>query len=158
MDNLKRLLDNLMHELSDLGNAELSPDEFNESWDDIITNMIFLRNISEREREEQFIRNLFSEFFEEDLEDVRVTLTNQQFSKFSTSNPNKAMTKCTICLVDSTSTINITTLPCSHSFHTDCIKMWLTQYKVTCPVCRTDTRSVNASDTTTRDVCDKLHS
>lgn len=150
MDNLKRLLDNLMHELSDLGDADLTREEFNESWDDIISNMMLLRNISEREREEQFIRNLFSEFFEEDnFEDVRVTLSNQQFSKITDTDNKKSKdhtttsSKCAICLVEGVSTDKTTILPCSHSFHTDCIKRWLTEYKVTCPVCRMDTRESN---------------
>ena len=43
-------------------------------------------------------------------------------------------TQCSICYTGLTA--NKRTLPCNHSFHTECIDRWKTQGKRTCPICR----------------------
>ena len=42
---------------------------------------------------------------------------------------------CIICLSDMNVGDNVTSLPCLHVFHTDCIKHWL-ESKNSCPVCK----------------------
>ena len=42
---------------------------------------------------------------------------------------------CIICLSDMNVGDNVTSLPCLHAFHTDCIKHWL-ESKNSCPVCK----------------------
>ncbi|KAF8105003.1 hypothetical protein N665_0164s0019 [Sinapis alba] len=46
-------------------------------------------------------------------------------------------TQCTICLVDYVMGDKITTLPCKHIYHKDCISQWLTQSNVCC-VCKAE--------------------
>ncbi|KAH0906249.1 hypothetical protein HID58_038076, partial [Brassica napus] len=46
-------------------------------------------------------------------------------------------TQCSICLVDYVMGDKITTLPCKHIYHKDCISQWLKQSKVCC-VCKAE--------------------
>ena len=43
--------------------------------------------------------------------------------------------KCIICYEDFKENDNITTLPCAHVFHIDCIKNWILAH-VNCPICK----------------------
>ncbi|NDC95364.1 E3 ubiquitin protein ligase [bacterium] len=76
-----------------------------------------------------------------DLSDVKVTLTEEQFNNFpqiSAKETHEGV--CNICMDAYTSTDTLTVLPCKHLFHVHCIHDWLCKEKVTCPVCRKDTR------------------
>lgn len=77
-----------------------------------------------------------------DLEDVKVTLSDSEFEKLPTLNKQQQQQDlCNICMDNYTSDSVATTLPkCKHTFHKECIRNWLCNHKVTCPVCRTDTR------------------
>ena len=102
-----------------------------------------------------FINNLFtilnetiSDSINQEFEDVKVTLTPDQFSRLK----NITITACTddylnkqcnICMDNYNLKENITFTVCDHFFHTDCIKNWLCNEKVTCPVCRKDNRLLN---------------
>lgn len=48
---------------------------------------------------------------------------------------NTGQAECSICMADVDIGEEITTLPCKHWYHFDCIKAWLTEHD-TCPVCR----------------------
>jgi len=100
-----------------------------------------------------FINDLFNIFnqtinetIDQEFEDVKVTLTPEQFSelkniKISTQNVNQYSSKpCNICMDNYNVDEELTFLVCNHYFHTDCIKHWLCNEKVTCPVCRKDNR------------------
>ena len=100
-----------------------------------------------------FINDLFNIFnqtinenIEQEFEDVKVTLTPEQFSqlkceKISNDNVDRYCNKpCNICMDNYNVDEEITFLVCNHYFHTDCIKHWLCNEKVTCPVCRKDNR------------------
>lgn len=142
MEALKRALDDLMFRLTFLGDVESEEDSDPDPH--FVDNLILLRNVIERERETLFIRNLFSEFFqEENLEDVKVTIDEIAFHKL-TNTVNKAqcdkMARCSICLDSIKRGSLVTSLKCQHEFHLPCIKQWLTEYKVTCPICRKDVR------------------
>jgi hypothetical protein len=88
----------------------------------------------------------FSDIFnyqgEQDLEDVKVTLTKEQFDKLEKCHidSNLQKTTCNICLDDYTNSNVAIHLKCKHMFHVDCIEHWLCMEKTTCPVCRMDVR------------------
>jgi hypothetical protein len=82
-----------------------------------------------------------------DLQDVKVTLTQEQFEKLFTqiiNNDNKDQytnKECNICMEEYKLNDHIVKLACNHIFHKDCIKNWLCNERVTCPVCRKDIRN-----------------
>jgi len=81
-----------------------------------------------------------------ELEDVKVTLTQQQFDnlktlRVDTSNLNTFNNKeCNICIEHYQCNDHIVHLPCSHFFHKHCIQSWLCEQNTKCPVCRMDVR------------------
>lgn len=75
-----------------------------------------------------------------DLEDVKVTLTKEQFD--SLENNNLPYDKdCNICIESLDNNTFKTKLSCNHIYHTECIKTWLLNSSTKCPCCRTDVRS-----------------
>ena len=94
-----------------------------------------------------FINDIFNIFNnEQEFEDVKVTLTLEQFSKLknekiTNENIDRYCSKpCNICMDNYNIDDEITFLLCNHCFHTNCIKHWLCNEKVSCPVCRKDNR------------------
>ena len=77
-----------------------------------------------------------------DMEDVRVTLSENEFNRLESKKAtgNETSKECNICMDNYKKEEDITILPCEHIFHKNCIKDWLCKEKVTCPVCRFDTR------------------
>ena len=113
----------------------------------------FIGRSNSSEFNNNFINDLFNIFnqtinenIEQEFEDVKVTLTPEQFSqlkceKISNDNVDRYCNKpCNICMDNYNVDEEITFLVCNHYFHTDCIKHWLCNEKVTCPVCRKDNR------------------
>lgn len=97
------------------------------------------------------IQNTLNDIFninytDQEFEDVKVTLTPEQFSKLKNetiTNDNidtYASKPCNICMDNYNIDDEITFLVCNHCFHTNCIKHWLCNEKVSCPVCRKDNR------------------
>lgn len=94
------------------------------------------------------VGNVFNELFNfstDDLEDVKVTLTTEQFAMFpetifSEKCDDLQNTQCNICMEDYVTGDTLTTLHCKHVFHKSCIQNWLCKERVTCPVCRKDMR------------------
>ena len=82
------------------------------------------------------------------MEDVKVILTKDQFKKLDSKiileeNLNDYSNKeCNICMDEYKIGDKIIILDCKHIFHRRCIKHWLLQEKVTCPVCRKDVREM----------------
>jgi hypothetical protein len=79
------------------------------------------------------------------MEDVKVTLTKDQFDKLfsekvTQENNEKYRSECNICMDEYNLEDVIVKLGCNHIFHKDCIYNWLCNERVTCPVCRKDTR------------------
>lgn len=77
------------------------------------------------------------------FEDVKVTLTKEQFKELDTGiilEENTDNKECNICMDEYKINDKIITLDCKHIFHRRCIKHWLLLEKVTCPVCRKDVR------------------
>lgn len=87
----------------------------------------------------------FNQFMEQnlnDLEDVKVTLSDEEFEKLEllkdeTLIENK---QCNICLEDLTKEDmmkqTLRQLKCQHIYHNECIKEWLTKQSTKCPTCR----------------------
>lgn len=80
------------------------------------------------------------------FEDVKVTLTEEQFEKFKetridNNNIDLYNTSCNICMDEYKISDIVTTLYCKHVFHKSCIHNWLCKERVTCPICRKDNRS-----------------
>jgi hypothetical protein len=99
----------------------------------------------------EIIQNTLNDIFninytEQEFEDVKVTLTPEQFSKLknekiTNENIDRYFSKpCNICMDNYNIDDEITFLVCNHCFHTNCIKHWLCNEKVSCPVCRKDNR------------------
>jgi hypothetical protein len=87
----------------------------------------------------------FNEHFNENLEDIKVTLTQDEFNKFnkiqiSNDNFEKYNKQCNVCIEDYKINDFVIELPCKHLFHRECIENWLCKEKISCPVCRTDCR------------------
>jgi hypothetical protein len=61
--------------------------------------------------------------------------TVDDFLRKSLSISDKHVT-CSICLGDILQNELMMELECKHSFHSDCIRLWLTKYHSTCPMCR----------------------
>lgn len=78
------------------------------------------------------------------LQDVKVTLSNEQFNKLQRVPIDKCDNQtCHVCMEEfdqKESKSDAIKLSCSHIFHQHCIKRWLCKEKVTCPVCRADVR------------------
>lgn len=85
---------------------------------------------------------------ESDFEDVKVTLTENEFDKLnvlSLSHENikdYSNKECNICMDEYVVNEKIVELDCKHVFHESCIRNWLCNEKISCPVCRKDTREM----------------
>ncbi|RPB20114.1 hypothetical protein L211DRAFT_573224 [Terfezia boudieri ATCC MYA-4762] len=55
--------------------------------------------------------------------------------------PDLNQVRCPVCLEDFEEDQEVRVLPCSHSFHIDCIDPWLLNVSGSCPLCRIDLRS-----------------
>lgn len=77
-----------------------------------------------------------------DLEDVKVTLSVEEFDTLDNFTSAQAGHSCTVCQEESRAGIReqYTRLRCEHYFHTSCIRRWLTTQSTRCPVCRHDQR------------------
>lgn len=80
----------------------------------------------------------------ETMEDVKVTLTDEEFAKLETKpwseDTQNTDTQCNVCLEHYAPGNSVTKLPCNHYFHTECIRSWLCGEKINCPMCRHDIR------------------
>ena len=103
--------------------------EFN--FFDIFTNSI------DRLLDEELRNFVFEENFDH-LEDVKVTLTEEQFGKFNTEIQQNQIEgkQCHVCLENLILDEKLTELTCKHIFHKDCIKNWLVNCSNKCPMCR----------------------
>ncbi len=78
----------------------------------------------------------------EEFEDVKVVLSQTEFDKLEHTHIQNTPTdnSCYICLEQQKPSEIVTKLPCKHMFHQSCIKSWLCNENVKCPVCRFDVR------------------
>lgn len=95
-----------------------------------------------------FVSNVFmgideDDFTMYDMEDVKLTLPIEEFNKYPVhkANQNDHNKECYICLDKYIENEELTTLPCNHVFHKQCIQTWLCNEHITCPICRIDIRN-----------------
>lgn len=79
----------------------------------------------------------------QNLEDVKITLDKESFSKLKCIKTKKTDESCTICIENYKKYQNLVVLDCEHYFHKRCIKGWLTKESSKCPICRADTRTLD---------------
>jgi len=132
MTNIRRNL--IQRDIRNNNNTENTGEIFWRDFFDIVFNMnAGWNNIDEVD-------------YEIPYEDIKVTLTQQQFDQI----PRKVIKEndikdyqgkeCNICM-DNYNVDNIVVkLGCRHEFHKECIENWLCKEKISCPVCRKDTR------------------
>lgn len=87
----------------------------------------------------------FNDFVEEqfqnynDLEDVKVTLSEDEFNKLESTVDESLLQdnlSCNICLEEINKEDSLIKLKCNHIYHKNCIKEWLTKQSTKCPNCR----------------------
>jgi hypothetical protein len=89
--------------------------------------------------------NIATEEIFDDLEDVKVTLTEDEFNKLNTTILDESIlnnTQCTICLENLKLNEKLIILQCKHIFHRECIKYWLLNQSTKCPICRYEVRAL----------------
>ncbi len=77
----------------------------------------------------------------ENMEDIKIVLSNEEFENIENIkcvNENK----CSICLEDIAKNEEIKKISCNHEFHIECLKIWLCNQSVKCPICRYDIREI----------------
>lgn len=88
-----------------------------------------------------------------DFEDVKVVLTTEEFDALEKLEVHKgnmveyANKDCNVCIETYKEGDKLIRLHCQHTFHEECIKNWLCNENVKCPVCRSDTRKENTMTT-----------
>jgi uncharacterized protein YuzB (UPF0349 family) len=93
------------------------------------------------------VNTTFSDFTYTDLNelnDVKITLSKEQFDKFEKMDVSESdkLTNCSICMDNYELNEKMIILKCNHTYHEKCIENWLCNQKVTCPICRKDTREM----------------
>lgn len=95
--------------------------------------------------------NIFDYINEPEFEDVKVTISKNDFEELQTiiltkENILKYEDKsCIICLEHYKIKDKIKILSCDHIFHENCIYQWLCKEKISCPICRKDIRKNDIS-------------
>ena len=100
-------------------NASLSSSSFSSDSNDLGNNYLFDNNIN------NFNSDSIPDSILEDLSEL-----------------NEENKMCSICLEEYKNNDIIKKLPCNHIFHSECLKIWLSN-KTTCPICRNDLRQNN---------------
>lgn len=147
IDNIVNIFDNL----------ELQMDEYNNELilnQSIINNIYTIRrtlelrnifNLNYRDRYLNFQNEVFDNFqdyFENDLQDIKVTLTEEEFNNLDSVILDESILfhkDCSICLDKLQLLNNLIILKCKHIYHRDCIKSWFNQ-STKCPICRDEVR------------------
>lgn len=82
---------------------------------------------------------------EADLQDVKVVLREEEFDKVGRETKESFDDLCAVCQEKQVKNEDHKILNCKHVFHKNCIKQWLTEQSVKCPLCK-----VEVSDKTRR--------
>jgi chemotaxis protein histidine kinase CheA len=85
-----------------------------------------------------FSQSLFNPLLSEPImEDVVSTLDDSEKDKLKVYKLiEKKEEKCTICMSEINIDEHVCDLPCTHTFHNECIQPWLNHYNYKCPICR----------------------
>ena len=74
-----------------------------------------------------------------ELEDVRLTITQEELDKIPLLDFSEIKTDekiCSICLDEFDKDSKIRKIDCTHLFHSECIDKWLLENNYKCPICR----------------------
>ena len=88
-------------------------------------------------RPQLFADNILSFNISEEKEDETLKLVSfiPVFTVKDKNKTDEGMNKCTICITDFEIGDKKSTLPCLHSFHSNCIEKWIKKKKY-CPICK----------------------
>ena len=71
------------------------------------------------------------------MEDIIVTLDEKELETFKKVKLDSTIEEsCMVCMCKMEKGNEMTELPCSHKFHSECIESWLKDYNYICPICR----------------------
>ena len=90
-----------------------------------------------------FLDDQFEDF--DNLEDVKVTLSEEEFNNLDSCILNESILlnkQCNICLELVKISEKLKILKCEHIYHENCLKPWLTIQSTKCPVCRLNLREI----------------
>ena len=74
-----------------------------------------------------------------EFKDVVTTLDDDEFKKINTYKQScDSDTMCSICFDNLMHDNMVSSLPCDHIFHTECIETYLKEYNYICPICRAE--------------------
>lgn len=128
----------------DFDNISITSPVYNYSYEDLLIDTM----INEIPIEESLDENRFENILEIQNQlsyiknNEKKVLTNEQFAKLKNFFLNQDNIKyfnneeCNICIEHYSIGNNITKLDCNHFFHSECIKNWLCNENITCPICR----------------------
>ena len=80
----------------------------------------------------------YEEYEPNSLTSVKITLNKKEFDNLK--RVNISISKCGICLDHFKDRDKAVYTHCKHKFHNNCIKKWLLEQSVYCPICRHDQR------------------
>lgn len=85
--------------------------------------------------------NLISNFNRNEMSDVPIVITNEDFNKLNRIKyeSNMQLDDCVICMDNYINNDIVIDLPCHHKFHEKCIENWLKNNSYKCPICRAPT-------------------
>ena len=115
-----------------------------ENYEELLNNIIYIplnSNPQYSHNSLMTIVSLMSSMIEpmEEFEDVVTTLDDSEYCKITNYTlEEKTDSCCSICLDNLEINQQISKLPCTHIFHSECITTYLKEYHRICPVCRAE--------------------
>jgi hypothetical protein len=76
--------------------------------------------------------------FLERLQPENITLTEEQISVVTRDSIGTGEENCSVC--QDGMLLDLLELPCGHKFHRQCIRNWLLNFSILCPMCSADSR------------------
>ncbi|KAL9251284.1 putative E3 ubiquitin-protein ligase XERICO [Drosera capensis] len=71
------------------------------------------------------------------MEEFRYRTPRLRFKELSDAGQDDLDHDCRVCLTRFESESEVTSLPCRHVYHKECVEKWIGHWNITCPLCRT---------------------